>query len=213
MGTSSSRKYLTCFGYGRNKFTIACKYFSLFHLWWWYLVRNSQGQGWASDSCDTWTLWLVATHETLQSPWKLGFECFWMDAAGSVENFTCWTYFCPQGGEHLTFLLTLAGRRAGFEADKAVFPKPAITPFVAVHQHGLFWIKIIPVLGCSWLVCFSSLCLLPNQRTPSLDGTGQGGSKMPQQCAVFCLPALVNLPGALPCVCCLLSHQWHCKSS
>lgn len=47
--------------------------------------------------------------------------------------------------------------------------------------------------------------------TPSMDGTGHGGPKMPQQCALLCLPALVNLPGALPCVCCLLSVQWCCE--
>uniref|UniRef100_A0A663EQD6 GBD/FH3 domain-containing protein n=1 Tax=Aquila chrysaetos chrysaetos TaxID=223781 RepID=A0A663EQD6_AQUCH len=35
---------------------------------------------------------------------------------------------------------------------------------------------------------------------PCLDGIGQGGPKMPERRAVLCLPALANLPGALPCI-------------
>lgn len=64
-----------------------------------------------------------------------------------MEDFTCWTYFWYPGKGTPVFPLTLAGRRAGFEAEEAVFPKPAITPFVAAHQHGSFQIKTIPVLG------------------------------------------------------------------
>lgn len=171
------------------------------------------GKKFTESGMSPWFLWhldLVAGGH----PWniakslKTGFWVVFEGCSRLCRKFYLLDLFLHPGKWTPTFLLTLAGRRAGFEADKAIFPKPAITPFVAAHQHGLFQIKIIPVLGCSWLVCFPSPCLLPSQRTPSLDGTGQGGPKMPQQCAVLCLPALVNLPGALPCVCCLLFVQW-----
>lgn len=172
--------------------------------------------GWAQgDFCDTWALWVLAPAVSRAGgqPWnftnsfQVGFECFFEGCSRLHRKFHLLDLLLHPGKGTPTFLLTLAGRRAGFEAEKAVFPKPAITPFVAAHQHGLFWIKTIPVLGCSWLILFPSLCPLPNQRTPSLDGTGHGGPKMPQQCAVLCLP------GALPCVCFLLSVLWRCKSS
>lgn len=82
---------------------------SLSHLW--LMVRNSQGPGWAPDFCDTWTLWVLAPAVSRAAgqpgnfikPLKVGFECFLRDTAGSVENFTCWTYFCTQGSEHQLF--------------------------------------------------------------------------------------------------------------
>lgn len=58
-----------------------------------------------------------------------GVWVFLRDAAGSIENSTCWTYFCTQGSEHQNFPIDFGWKKSRLWSRESSFPQACNYPF------------------------------------------------------------------------------------